>query len=267
MLYLQDPGLDAKTAQGLKGYQAEVQSAATYAEQVKAGKRLFGRYNRSTNSVFKIVRERLALMCSGAHRCGYCEDSVGDEIEHIRPKELYPEKTFVWENYLLACGQCNRGKGSRFSVISRGRLVDVTRRRGNPVRQPRRGQSALVVPRDEDPLTFLDLELVETFIFLPRENLPEIDEARAGYTIEVLNLNREHLRVARRQAYGEYRARLYEYRTLRDQGGSDAALAFLANAIVTNAHPTVWREMLRQQTSIDELRDLFQDVPEALYWC
>jgi hypothetical protein len=86
MLHLQDPGIDARTAQGLSGYQAEVQSAATYAEQVEAGKRLFGRYNRSTNPVFRIVRERLALMCPGARRCGYCEDSIGDEIEHIRPK-------------------------------------------------------------------------------------------------------------------------------------------------------------------------------------
>ena len=266
MLYLQDPSLDERTTQGLRGYQAEVQSAATYAEQVEAGKRLFGRYNRPRNPVFTIVRERLALMCSGARRCGYCEDSVGDEIEHIRPKDLYPEKTFVWENYLLACGQCNRSKGSRFSVISRGRLVDVTRRRGNPVLRPRRGLPALIVPRDEDPLAFLDLEIVGTFIFLPRENLPESDEARAEYTIEVLNLNREHLRVARRQAYGNYRARLYEYRTRRDRGDTNADLAALKDAIVTNPHPTVWREMQRQQALIDDLRDVFRDVPEALGW-
>ena len=266
MLHLQDPGLDARTARGLSGYQAEVQSAATYAEQVEAGKRLFGRYNRPANPVFEVVRERLALMCSGARRCSYCEDSVGDEIEHIRPKDLYPEKTFVWENYLLVCGQCNRGKGSRFSIINCGRLVDVTRRRGDPVLRPRRGPPALIVLRDEDPLALLDLEVVETFNFLPRENLRDIDESRAEYTIEVLNLNREVLRVARRQAYGEYRARLYEYRALRDRGASNADLAFLANAIMANAHPTVWREMQRQQTSIDELRALFQDVPEALRW-
>ena len=124
----------------------------------------------------------------------------------------------------------------------------------------------MIVPRDEDPLTFLDLELMETFIFLPREDLPEIDEARAEYTIEVLNLNREFLRVARRGAYGEYRARLYEYRARRDRGDTTADLAILVNAIMTSAHPTVWREMQRQQTTIDELRDLFQDVPEALSW-
>ena len=134
MLHLVDPGLDAETLRRLRGYQAEVDAACTYAEEVEAGKILYDRY--SGNVVFRAVRNRLAVMCPGARRCGYCEDSVGDEIEHIKPKNLYPERTFVWENYLLACGQCNRGKSSRFSVIVCGALVDVTRRRNDPVLRP-----------------------------------------------------------------------------------------------------------------------------------
>ena len=266
MLPLRDPGLDVETARRLRGYQSEVDAAANYAEQVDAGKRLFGRYSSSTNLVFKVVREQLAVMCSGARRCGYCEDSVGDEIEHIKPKDLYPERTFIWENYLLACGQCNRGKSSRFSVTSGGRLVEVTRRRGEPVLPPRMGPPALIVPRDEDPLVFLDLEIVDTFIFLPRENLQGIDEARADYTIDVLKLNREVLRVARSEAYGAYRARLVEYRELRDDGASEASLRTLRDAIRSSAHPTVWSEMRRQHAAIDELQALYQDVPEALDW-
>ena len=71
MLHLRDPGLDADTARGLRGYQAKVDSAATYAEQVDAGKCLFGLYSSPTNPVFRMVRKRLAVMCSGARRCGY----------------------------------------------------------------------------------------------------------------------------------------------------------------------------------------------------
>ena len=78
MLHLIDPGLDAETSLTLRGYQAEVDAAGTYAEQVEAGKNLYGRY--SDNEAFRAVRNRLAIMCSGARRCGYCEDSVGDEI-------------------------------------------------------------------------------------------------------------------------------------------------------------------------------------------
>ena len=266
MLYLDDPGLDAATARGLRSYQKKVDSAGKYAMQVEAGKCLFSRYNQQRNSVFRVVRERLADMCAGARRCGYCEDSVGDEVEHIRPKDLYPETVFVWENYLLACGPCNRAKNNRFSVIRNGQLVDVTRRRDTPVPRPPSGAPAPINPRNEDPLGFLYLEIVDTFMFLPRKCLPEVDELRAEYTINVLKLNREVLRAARREAYGTYRARLYEYRDRRDDGANEAALGHLRDAIRTSAHPTVWREMQRQREFIGELRTLFEEVPEALTW-
>ena len=266
MLYFDDPGLDAATARGLRKYQATVDAARTYAERVEAGKLLFSRYNRQENRVFGVVRERLATMCSGARRCGYCEDSVGDEVEHIRPKDLYPERVFAWENYLLACGPCNVGKKNRFSVIRGGRVVDVTRRRGDPVRRPRSGPPALIDPRAEDPLAFLDLEIVDTFRFLAGEDLSDIDKARVKCTIKVLKLNRDVLLVARCEAYGAYRARLYEYRGLRNGGANEAELGSLQDAIMTSAHPTVWREMQRQQALIEDLQALFQDVPEALDW-
>ena len=120
-----------------------------------------------------------------------------------------------------ACGQCNRGKSSRFSVVVCGGLVDVTRRRNDPVLRPREGPPALIVPRDEDPLAFVDLEIVDTFMFLPRQDLQGVNEERAEYSIEVLKLNRDVLLEARREAYGTYRARLVEYRVHRDGGASE----------------------------------------------
>ena len=149
MLRLEDPGLDAITAQGLRSYQGEVDSAGTYAERVQAGKSFFPTYNRTGNGVFRIVRERLGLMCSGARRCGYCEGSVGDEVEHIKPKDLYPEAMFVWENYLLACGPSNGGKNNNFSVIRDGRLIDVTCGRAAPVRRPQVCRIGLLFSLDE----------------------------------------------------------------------------------------------------------------------
>ena len=266
MLYLDDPGLDGETASGLRRYQAKVDAARTYPERVEAGKELFARYNRRKNGVFRVLRKQLATMCSGARRCGYCEDSVGDEVEHVKPKDLYPGDVFVWENYLLACGPCNAGKNSHFAVIRGGRLIDITRGRNDPIRKPRSGSPAPLNPRAEDPLAFLDLEIEDTFLFLPRDGLSRVDEMRADYSIEVLKLNRDVLLAARREAYGSYRARLFEYRSVRDNGASEAELGNLRDAIMTMAHPTVWREMQRQQSVIDALRQLFLDVPEALTW-
>ena len=266
MLHLSDPGLPAPTRQGLAAYQDKVDTAGGYPDRVEAGRILFERYNRKGNQVFTVVRRRLADMCAGARRCCYCEDSAGDEIDHIAPKDLYPKRAFVWENYLLACGQCNRSKGARFSVVHLGDLVDVTRRRGAPVVKPRPGAPAPIDPRREDPLDLLDLEIVDTFRFLPMENLPAVDGKRAQYTIEILKLNRDVLTVARREAYRAYRALLFEYRGLRDTGAAAGELDARKEAILSSAHPTVWREMQRQYPRIDELRDLFLDVPEASAW-
>ena len=243
-----------------------VDSSGAYAERVNAGKTLFGRYNRQQNRVFGVVRGQLAAMCAGATRCGYCEDAAADEVEHIRPKDLYPEAVFDWQNYLLACGQCNGGKNNRFSVIRSGRLIDVTRGRNDPVRRPQSGAPAPINPCHEDPLAFLDLEISETFWFLPKDDLSRIDEVRAEYTIEVLNLNRDVLLTARREAYGAYRARLHEYRDLRGEGASATLLRNRRRAIKSSSHPTVWREMQRQYPLIDELRTLFREIPEALDW-
>ena len=205
-------------------------------------------------------------MCAGAQRCCWCEDSAATDIEHIRPKSLYPERTFRWENYLLACAGCNRHKGSSFAVLAGERVVDVSRGRGDPVIPPVKGAAVLVDPRVEDPLEYFDLEIVDTFLFLSCEGLSRTDEQRAEYTIDLLDLNREHLRAARGEAYGAYRARLVEYRKERERGAPAKALALLANAIVASAHPTVWREMQRQRAQIDEMATLFGDVPEALDW-
>ena len=202
----------------------------------------------------------------GAQRCCWCEDSAGTDIEHIRPKSLYPEQTFRWENYLLACAGCNRTKGSRFAVLAGGGVVDVSRGPRDPIIRPARGVAVLVDPRVEDPLEYLDLEIEDTFLFLAREGLSPTDEQRANYTIRLLDLNREHLRVARREAYGAYRARLVEYREERETGAPEIVLRSLARAVVESAHPTVWREMQRQRVQIDDVAMLFDDVPEALDW-
>lgn len=205
-------------------------------------------------------------MCSGAQRCGYCEDSVGDEVEHIQPKDLYPERVFIWENYLLSCGPCNGGKNNRFAVIVNGQLFDVTRRPKARVSRPRRGPPAPIDPRKENPLEFLELEIVDTFVFLPRDGLSQIDKIRAQYSIDVLKLNRDVLLKARCDAYNSYRARLFEYRGIRDAGANQDELRNLRTAIKTSTHPTVWHEMQRQHDLIGELQTLFQDVPEALTW-
>ncbi len=45
--------------------------------------------------------------------CSYCERWIasGIHVEHKKPKNEYPETKYLWDNFLLACGNCNSGKG------------------------------------------------------------------------------------------------------------------------------------------------------------
>jgi uncharacterized protein (TIGR02646 family) len=255
------------TQQELQAFQAEVDAILDYAQRVEKGKTNFSNKNKRDNKAFQAVRETLTTMCAGSCRCMYCEDSCADEVEHISPKDLYPETVFVWENYTYACGPCNGGKLNKFAVFAAdGQLTDVTRRRNALVIPPVVGDAVLLNPRFENPFDFLELDLTGTFVFRAShpENTREYE--RGDYTTEVLKLNRSVLAKARRNAYRNYRARLSEYISLRDQGASQAELDELISGVQEMDHPTVWQEMQRQHPLIPELSQLFTQAPEALRW-
>ena len=147
MIRLPNIALKRIVATKLLEYQAEVNAVTSYKHRVAEGKRLFSLRNTASNSAFKVVRATLETMCSGARRCCYCEDSCADEVEHIRPKDLYPELVFAWENYLYACGPCNGPKQNKFHVFHRrtGQIHDITRKRDAPVRKPIAGDPLLSI--------------------------------------------------------------------------------------------------------------------------
>ncbi|MDE0205381.1 MAG: HNH endonuclease [Candidatus Tectomicrobia bacterium] len=51
--------------------------------------------------------------------CSYCERplKIGLAVEHVAPKELRPDLALVWENFLLACLNCNSVKGEKVVSI------------------------------------------------------------------------------------------------------------------------------------------------------
>ncbi len=170
MIRLADLDLPEEVQQQLAEWQAEVDSEADYAARVAAGKHLFEARNIRHNATFRQVRRTLTEMCAGARRCCYCEDSAADEVEHVRPKALYPQDVFHWPNYLYACGPCNGPKGSKHFVFPAGssEAMDVSRPRNAPIVPPVAGDDALINPRREHGPDFLELDLIDTFRFLIR---------------------------------------------------------------------------------------------------
>ncbi len=269
MLRLPDIGISQDTRNGLLSYQSRVNAGGSFARQVDLAKNFFKTANKSTNPTFRDVRQQLTTMCGGQGRCCYCELSQPDEVEHVRPKDLYPESAFEWENYVFACGICNgTWKSNKFAIIdSNGYLVDVTRGRTAAVIPPTNGNAALISPRLEDPLALLELDIIDTFLFLPSQGLGTVEFLRAEYSIKLLGLNqRPILPRARANAFGAYRARLTEYLNERDSGATTDQLSELREDILNSPHPFVWREMQRQPNVRQDLKQLFHAVPEAISW-
>lgn len=268
MVKLRNFSLPPAACEKLKEWQDAVDAISDYAVRVAEAKRQFGQRNKPDNAVFRVVRYYLQGICSGAARCVYCEDSMADEVEHIRPKDLYPEVVFVWDNYIYACGPCNGRKNNKFAVfvVGSGVLLEVTRKSNAPVIPPARGQMVFINPRRDDGLKMMELELETGWLF-PAGRGNSKKHQRAKYTIETLGLNtREKLLKARADAYRDYCALLCEYIKRRDDGALPAQLTDLINFLKGRQHPTVWAEMKRQHSLIKELNDLFIQAPEALNW-
>jgi hypothetical protein len=62
------------------------------------------------------IRKTLAEETSD--RCAYCEGDITavgfEEIEHYRPKSVYPNLVVEWTNLTIACARCNRNKAAKF---------------------------------------------------------------------------------------------------------------------------------------------------------
>jgi hypothetical protein len=63
---------------------------------------------------FSDVIDTLGRMAGVGERCMCCSGSEAAQVEHFRPKGIFPELALQWENLLWLCGLCNLNKGVRF---------------------------------------------------------------------------------------------------------------------------------------------------------
>ena len=71
----------------------------------------FGDYKHPEN------KEALTTACSD--KCMYCESKVTQvywgDVEHIRPKAVFPEFQFTWDNLGFVCSRCNGNKSDEWN--------------------------------------------------------------------------------------------------------------------------------------------------------
>lgn len=256
--------LDSTDEQALRTIQQVVDSGTDYATQVGLAVR---KWRTKPVALFQRVRQALEVTCLGALRCSYCEDSMADEIEHVRPKSWFPEQTFDTTNYLFACGPCNGPKNNSYAAVSHsGQLLVAHRVKNSTPMPPPTGQEALLHPWHDEPSDFFFLDLTNTFEFKPRQSLTPQQLARALYTLEVLHINKDPLLKARKEAFYDFAGRLKSYYLACQNNDPLPHLQLMREELLRKQHITVWREMQRQSTALSLLTPLFQLVPGAESW-
>jgi uncharacterized protein (TIGR02646 family) len=103
--------------------------------------------------------------------CAYCECETKGEIDHFRPKKVFPESVYQWSNWVFACHDCNNCKGEEWPHFG---YV-------NPCAQERK----------ERPEKYFHFDL-QTGEILPRDSLNPQRRQRAMDTIRQLRLNGFH---------------------------------------------------------------------------
>ncbi len=153
--------------------------------------------------------------------------------------------------------------------------------------EPTSHDLAFINPREEDPMNFLLLDL-ETLQFEAHANHPIASRGftKVVNTVEILGLNDRALAHHRNNATRYYKGLLIEYvaakkcenfeeliGAIHGRPKLDLSKSFLeeknrilngiTKAMFGGDHPTVWREMIRQQHLLpDEIKALFAQAPE-----
>lgn len=110
--------------------------------------------------------------------CPYCESQIYDEtegsLEHIKPKDKFPELFLEYDNYITSCKSsysCDNFKGNNWD-------------------------KDFINPTKEDPEEYFTYDIFSGEI-IPK-NMEEMRQEKAWKTIELLNLNHNNLKNKRR---------------------------------------------------------------------
>lgn len=242
------PVLSPEDHNELLAKQGEINALVDYQARVNLAKAKFA---SKPKLLFSRIRTALVEVSGELVRCGYCEDSCADEIEHVWPKNFFPDLTFCENNYLFACGICNPAKSDHFELKIGSVWVDLKeQRKHHGFIEPTSRISKFVDPLREDPKDLLWMDIVsKTFMFVPIHDVGTDEYERAKHTIDTLRLNREVLVLARKNAYSGFLDRIHRYLDCKQANESADSLGERLNELRRAPHQTVRMEINRQINS------------------
>ena len=144
------------------------------------------------------VREQ--LMNDQCNKCAYCESTILHEprhVDHYRPKSIYHELAFKWDNLVGACWACNKDKCKQFPLDDESkRLTDDE----TPL---------LINPYTEDPSDYIAFH---EEIAVPKKGLRGLQKRKAETTIKLLLENKD-LEKRRKEMWRYYTTAKEAYET------------------------------------------------------
>lgn len=151
---------------------------------------------------FKAIwgKAKRGLAAMSHQKCAYCETPINAErsgqVEHFKPKSIFPLLAYEWNNYFLGCGGCNGAKSDKWPA----------------------GGVGYVRPDEGDPFSL--------FLFLEDGTMEAVDPVGpAKHTVEDMDLNREWLSRLRARVIAE---ELADLKDLAEAGIPEDALGRLA---------------------------------------
>jgi len=212
--------LSKSTQTFLKKRTQKIATKSIFSEKVDEARKL---WEAKKNNAFNEIKETLRKMASGLERCMYCEDSEGTDIEHFWPKDTYPEKAFLWENYLLACSTCNSNfKRTQFPLQD--------------------GQPLLINPVEEEPRQHIG--------FSPSTGRYSELTNKGAESIRVYGLNRNNLTLGRRDAWYSIMVHIEAYSDSRNRGNLEESQR-IKEVICRYPHASLFIELINIIDNLD----------------
>ena len=290
MLQLAKEALNASDSAELQKLQSNIDSKETFSQKVDTAQKLWkNKGGKKGKATFDSIKDTLTLMCVAVEVCNYCESNEATDIEHVHPKAFFPEFTFQWKNYILACKTCNTGYKSDkcFVITSDENVLELQR-----TTEPPHKNIAFINPREDNPLDFLWLNL-ETGEFELQLDLTPVMKHKARKTLEILGLNeRDYLVAGRKSAaihffdtmdrlrriwqaetHEDIREALNPHST-RDIDFTNTIEAIKLQEVIRvrqhllkQPHPSVWYSIKTIASKTDSRWErIFAAIPDALEW-
>lgn len=170
MLPISSETISENTQNHLTNKQNIINELPTFLDKKNRAGKLWDSKNGSIggHAAFQEIKTKLETMTVGKVVCNYCEHNEAIDIEHIKPKGFFPQSTFVWENYILACKACNTdNKLDNFAVFLPDGEVHQLNASNRGI-EPLSTDITFINPRIDNPTDYFSLDLLSAIFIIPQ---------------------------------------------------------------------------------------------------